>query len=171
LVMKVKRLNKGFTLIELLVVIAIIGVLSTVVLSNVGSARSKGANTNIKSNLANARAQAELFFINNSETYNGGVPASNVCSSDYAQDLTTKSVRSFVQAAHAQSVATAISFLSGTPQPNTGITVCHAISTAWAASVPLKVAEGTNLYWCVDSKGFAGGRINPLGGATVCPAN
>jgi prepilin peptidase dependent protein D len=54
--------RRGFTLIELLVVIAIIGILSSVVLASLNSARNKGADAAIKSSLNNSRAQAELFY-------------------------------------------------------------------------------------------------------------
>src|SRR3954462_4833512 len=54
--------HRGFTLIELLVVIAIIGVLSSVVLASLNTARAKAADASVKSNLANSRAQAELIY-------------------------------------------------------------------------------------------------------------
>ena len=60
---------KGFTLIELLVVIAIIGILSSVVLASLNTARNKGADTAVKANLAGARAQAELFYDANGKSY------------------------------------------------------------------------------------------------------
>ncbi len=63
--------NRGFTLIELLVVIAIIGILASVVLASLNSARAKGADAAIKSSINNARAQAELFYDNTSSTYTG----------------------------------------------------------------------------------------------------
>jgi len=50
----------GFTLIELLVVIAIIGLLSSVVLASLSSAREKAKVANIKQNLANMMSQVEL---------------------------------------------------------------------------------------------------------------
>ncbi len=66
--------QKGFTLIELLVVIAIIGILSSVVLASLNSARNKGADAAVKSGLANARAQAELY-------YDSGQSYAGVCTS------------------------------------------------------------------------------------------
>ncbi|NCN52678.1 type II secretion system protein [Candidatus Parcubacteria bacterium] len=70
--------NRGFTLIELLVVIAIIGILASVVLASLNSARDKGADAAIKSSVNNARAQAELYYSNNNNytavcTGTGGV--------------------------------------------------------------------------------------------------
>ncbi|MDB5245050.1 MAG: hypothetical protein JWN90_155 [Parcubacteria group bacterium] len=61
--------RSAFTLIELLVVIAIIGILSSVVLASLNTARNKGADAAIKSNIDNARAQAELYYDNTSQTY------------------------------------------------------------------------------------------------------
>lgn len=54
--------QQGFTLIELLVVIAIIGILSSVVLASLNTARDKGEDAAVKSNLNNIRAQAELVY-------------------------------------------------------------------------------------------------------------
>jgi type IV pilus assembly protein PilE len=61
--------TRGFTLIELLVVIAIIGILASVVLASLNSARDKGANASIKSSINNTRAQAELVYDNSSRSY------------------------------------------------------------------------------------------------------
>jgi Tfp pilus assembly protein PilE len=50
-------------------VVSIIGILSSVVLSSVNTARDKGYDATVKSDLVNARTQAELFLSANSGVY------------------------------------------------------------------------------------------------------
>ena len=54
-----KVINRGFTLIELLVVIAIIGILASIVLVSLNSARNKGKDTRVISDVNQARTQLE----------------------------------------------------------------------------------------------------------------
>lgn len=66
--------TKGFTLIELLVVIAIIGLLSSIVLASLSSARSKAKDASRKTSLKQLQIALELFFdSNNAYPSTGGV--------------------------------------------------------------------------------------------------
>ena len=63
--------EKGFTLIELLVVIAIIGILSSIVLASLNSAREKGQDASASASISSLRAEAELYFDDAPNTYVG----------------------------------------------------------------------------------------------------
>lgn len=56
-----KNKSKGFTLIELLVVIAIIGILASVVLASLNSARNKSKDAKIVAQLKSMIPQAQLY--------------------------------------------------------------------------------------------------------------
>lgn len=78
-----KELLRGFTLIELLIVIAIIGILSSIVLVSLSSARTKSKTAAIQ---AEAKQLANLFALEYTETgsynnllVNAWVPASYTC--------------------------------------------------------------------------------------------
>ena len=137
--------TKGFTLIELLVVIAIIGILSSVVLASLNSARSKGAEASIKANLANIRPQAEMYYDSNSFSY--GTHAAGTCNGTTGTGVfSDASIRSMLASAIAQSPATNAT--------------CAAGASAYAVSVQL---PGTpTAHWCVDSAGRAMSRSSAI---------
>ena len=127
-------MRKGFTLIELLVVIAIIGILSSVVLASLNTARSKGADAAIKSNLGGIKVQAELVYDDNNGSY------VNVCASS------SDALNAAKTAAGASNVITVWGTTGGT-----GLVTCHASSSVWAVESPLK----TSGFYCVDSTGIS----------------
>ncbi len=57
--------NKGFTLIELLVVIAIIGLLATVVMTSLNSARKKGRDARRVEDINQIKTALELYYDSN----------------------------------------------------------------------------------------------------------
>ena len=63
--MQLNRKQRGFTLIELLVVIAIIGLLSSVILGSLNSARKKGRDARRLADIKQMQLALELYYSNN----------------------------------------------------------------------------------------------------------
>jgi prepilin-type N-terminal cleavage/methylation domain-containing protein len=64
-----KRRDQGFTLVELLVVIAIIGVLATLVLLQLGTARARARDTQRISHVNQLRTAVEQYYEDNGGVY------------------------------------------------------------------------------------------------------
>jgi prepilin-type N-terminal cleavage/methylation domain-containing protein len=61
--------KKGFTLIELLVVIAVIGLLASIVLVSMGSARQKARDARRQADIRQIGTAMEFYYSDNSEKY------------------------------------------------------------------------------------------------------
>lgn len=133
-----KLQNRGFTLIELLVVIAIIGILSSVVLASLTSARTKGQDAAVQSTLSNMRAQAELYYSSNNNAYSA-IESCTTAGSIFSSATSTGSLKSLTEGAESQNGASTLT--------------CRSSASAWAVASPLP--SNPLSFFCVDSRGNA----------------
>ena len=126
--------KKGFTLIELLVVIAIIGILSGIVLTSLGTARTKAKTASAIASMSSMRAEGELAF-------SGSTYPTTLC------NVTT--------VAGASTIGAPLTALSAAAVAN-GATDIDCTADSTTAPVSKWAVASVLLDFCGDSSGFAG---------------
>ena len=114
-------------MIELLVVIAIIGILATIVLINLNTARNKAKDAAIKGALSEARAAAEMWYDDHAMSY------ATFCTDATSEYLTR---------------------LKPSIDGNSGSAHCFANANTYCVESSL-VTPSPAEYWCVDSDGIS----------------
>ena len=136
--------SQGFTLIELLVVIAIIGLLASIVLVSLSSARQKGLDTRVISDIRQLRIQMEADY-----TPTAGYSAS------FASTNTLVGTGAYAT-------------LTGDIGTNGGTFNVTGASPYSSFALYSKLPSNTSIYYCMDSKG----NTNPAAATnigTTCP--
>lgn len=140
--------SRGFTLIELLVVIAIIGILSSVVLASLSSARNKGKDAAVKSALGSIRTQMEIDANGSNygtAAYVAGAGSNVGCG-----------VGNFNAATILPIKANLVTNLAANTQFSCSVDAAAAASAApaqkWAVAAILPSSAGAKTF-CVDSSG------------------
>jgi prepilin-type N-terminal cleavage/methylation domain-containing protein len=151
--MRINHIREGgFTLIELLVVISIIGLLSSIVTTSLGGARSKAADSAVKAGLKQLASQAENYILTYQGygTGGGGGTDTSLCTAGMFADSRVAEIRANILA-NAASGATMTCTTGGS-------------GSLWAVSVSALRGGGA---WCADnSSGF---RATSPAANGVCP--
>ncbi len=156
--------KKGFTLIELLVVIAIIGLLSTLAVVSLGSARQKAADAKRISDLKAIQTAMEMVKNNadpelatNSTTTLGGYIQGGFpkpVSDSFLYYICANGSSSLMAATLQATGANTASPISGSPTTYTAATHCVSVNSNWVRT-PLtdftNLNCGTNAY-CIGVK-------------------
>lgn len=115
--------KEGFTLIELLVVIVIIGILASIVLTNVNGARIKAKDVAIKRSMNVFNYLAEIYYDSHNENYAG-----------FCNDSETERIFDAIYSPKKYKY-------------------CHHDSNQWAVCAQLNFPPDLSKAWCTDSIG------------------
>ncbi len=141
--------KRGFTLIELLVVIAIIGVLSAVVLASLNTARMRGRDAAVASNLAQVRSQAEI--IHATQDCYGDDDGSSTCAD---RNASNNSCSSALGVGNTIFAAPKVNDMLREAMRNGGTyTACRATGTGSEWAIAIELASDNTTAWCIDSLG------------------
>lgn len=164
-----KTLQKGFTLIELLVVIAIIGILSSVVLASLSSARTRGGDAAVRSELAGMRSQAQLYFLTNGH-YGTSSFSYSTGTYDHCNEAgtiflasSTGGLRNMIVSVSKKAGGT------GVPGVSASRVICASTPDARQAQWGVMASTSNGGSWCVDSTGASRAATAFVGG--VCGVN
>lgn len=174
-----KKYIKGFTLIELLVVIAIIGILASVVLVSLNSARGKGKDTHIIADVQQLRTQFESDS-NGSDYSNSfapvsatvvyiGNPSNNGNISTILNDADANGPTGYITASTTISGTNSVTGQAVASSPIVVVINGTGSATAgqWGTKPTAYAIWGrtsSNNYFCIDSTG------NTKNGTTAVPA-
>jgi type II secretion system protein G len=158
--MKFSKRKKGFTLIELLVVVAIIGVLASVVLASLSSARSKARDAKRVAELRSLRTALETYYIEN-----GKYPGPSTGWARYRSNLTDTSCPTVADSIWTSSGVFDSNFtntyMSTLPEDPQGfcymyITNINSTGTGWRCYTPTDTINPNDYYWTLFFKAETG---------------
>ncbi|HNW09424.1 MAG TPA: type II secretion system protein [bacterium] len=147
--------RKGFTLIELLIVIAIIGILSSLAIVSLSSARNKAKDAQIKSDLSQFRTYMTI-------TYSNGEFDTATAGDDQSTNEFSLVSPALVHPDTSMDYVMVVG-------DGTGVAPYDVANRHWAAYAPLLDPAGE--YFCADSAGTAFQTDGvPTAASPVCPS-
>ncbi len=143
--------ERGFTLIELLIAIAIIGLLTSIVIASLATAKNKNRDSAIKAQLKQIQTQAELYYDTagahptaGNGKYSSGTTSTSGTACNSGTGYTTSMFNN-------PAIRRQIAIVAKHDAPNS-TTLCRTNGTGqlWAVSISALAGGGS---WCIDNSG------------------